>query len=68
MYSPVGGLTVLRSTEPCVGSPPPFSPQANRLLDEHRSVTTLGLLLTAFFWCSGGIYGNDGLIEAAPTG
>jgi len=34
----------------------------------HRNVSTVGLLLIAFFWCSGGIYGNESLLEAAPSG
>ena len=30
-------------------------------------MSTLGLLLIAFFWCSGGIYGNEALLESAPA-
>jgi amino acid transporter len=38
------------------------------VVDNHRKVSTIGLLLIGFFWCSGGIYGNESLLEAAPTG
>jgi hypothetical protein len=34
----------------------------------RRNVSTIGLLVLAFFWCSGGIYGNEALLEAAPPG
>jgi hypothetical protein len=34
---------------------------------DHRNVSTLGLLLIAFFWTSGGIYGNEALLESAPA-
>lgn len=36
--------------------------------NKHRQISTIGLLLISFFWVSGGIYGNESLLEAAPTG
>ena len=36
--------------------------------DKHRGVRTIELFVVAFFWCSGGIYGNESLLAAAPTG
>eukprot|EP00035_Acanthoeca_spectabilis_P013931 m.262989 g.262989 ORF g.262989 m.262989 type:complete len:293 (-) comp16007_c0_seq18:3105-3983(-) len=33
---------------------------------EHRNVSTFGLLLIAFFWVVGGIYGNEPLLSAGP--
>eukprot|EP00041_Stephanoeca_diplocostata_P025384 m.662132 g.662132 ORF g.662132 m.662132 type:complete len:615 (-) comp22738_c0_seq21:2500-4344(-) len=34
----------------------------------ERRMTTVGLLLIAFFWVCGGIYGNEELLLAAPPG
>mmetsp|Transcript_15452 Transcript_15452/g.45907 ORF Transcript_15452/g.45907 Transcript_15452/m.45907 type:complete len:505 (+) Transcript_15452:97-1611(+) len=34
--------------------------------DGHRNVSTAGLLLIAFFWVVGGIYGNEPLVAAGP--
>jgi len=36
--------------------------------DDKRQVSTLGLLMIAFFWVCGGIYGNEELVYAAPSG
>eukprot|EP00041_Stephanoeca_diplocostata_P011130 m.180609 g.180609 ORF g.180609 m.180609 type:complete len:581 (-) comp18426_c0_seq1:220-1962(-) len=36
-------------------------------LDERR-MSTAGLLIIAFFWVCGGIYGNETLLKAAPPG
>lgn len=32
---------------------------------EHRNVSTAGLLLIAFFWVVGGIYGNEPLLVSS---
>ena len=34
----------------------------------HRRYSTAGLLLIGYFWTSGGIYGNEEIINAAPSG
>eukprot|EP00040_Diaphanoeca_grandis_P021267 m.113253 g.113253 ORF g.113253 m.113253 type:complete len:524 (-) comp28258_c0_seq1:51-1622(-) len=36
--------------------------------EPRRRLGVLGLLLIAFFWVSGGIYGNEALIGAGPPG
>lgn len=36
--------------------------------DGHRQVSTAGLLVIAFFWVCGGIYGNEALFQAGPPG
>lgn len=36
--------------------------------EDKRQVSTMGLLMIAFFWVGGGIYGNEPLVEAGPMG
>lgn len=36
--------------------------------DAHRQYSTAGLLLVGYFWTSGGIFGNEEIMAAAPSG
>ncbi|KAJ1639745.1 amino acid permease-domain-containing protein [Pavlovales sp. CCMP2436] len=41
-------------------------PIEEHLLNPHKKVGVMGMVCIAFFWVSGGIYGNEELIGSAP--
>lgn len=49
-----------------IGSKSTSETQPGATVKEYRNVSVTGLVLVGFFWVSGGIYGNEALIEAGP--